>query len=322
MTFVSVIIPTYNYANFISEAIESVLNQSYPRELIEIIVIDDGSTDYTRAILEGYILKKQIRYYYQENKGKASATSFGIKKSIGSIIFNLDADDYYLFRKIEHTVDIFNSDSNIVHVATPAIYFKEGKEVGIEAIPKNIIGVSTDGNEVLNLFYNQNILFGGGSTYAARATVLKRLSISDDVDMYIDELLILGVLPFGKTYFIEKPLSIWRIHKLNYSGNIRTEIEKKVKQNRLLKSSFSTLNYLINNSDNYSFKLIKIYKLKHFTRVMNLKQQNGKKNVSSICKYFWEVLKLRLGFKVLSKYFFFNMLIPTYVYIYIKKWLK
>ena len=97
---ISVIIPTYNYANYIVEAITSVLNQNYPTDKIEIIVVDDGSTDNTEETLKPFVDEGRIVFYSQQNQGKASATYFGIQNCTGEYIFNLDADDYFLPNKI------------------------------------------------------------------------------------------------------------------------------------------------------------------------------------------------------------------------------
>jgi glycosyltransferase involved in cell wall biosynthesis len=85
----SVIIPTYNREGFIGKAIDSVLNQSF--EDYEIVVIDDGSTDDTRKVLEEY--KTQIKYVYQSNSGVSSARNAGILHASGEWIAFLDSDD-------------------------------------------------------------------------------------------------------------------------------------------------------------------------------------------------------------------------------------
>jgi glycosyltransferase involved in cell wall biosynthesis len=72
MKTVTVLIPTYNYAHYIQNAIDSILDSNFPQEEIEIITIDDGSTDNTRDVIGKYT--DRVRYIYQENKGKASAT--------------------------------------------------------------------------------------------------------------------------------------------------------------------------------------------------------------------------------------------------------
>jgi glycosyltransferase involved in cell wall biosynthesis len=87
---VSVIIPTYNRAHKISDAISSVLNQIYPN--IQLIVVDDGSTDHTRELLRNY---PEIEYVWQQNGGQAAARNTGLSKAKGSIIASLDSDDIW-----------------------------------------------------------------------------------------------------------------------------------------------------------------------------------------------------------------------------------
>ena len=86
---ISVIIATYNYAGFILKAIESVLSQTYPN--VEIIVIDDGSTDDTKSRVEH---KPRVKYFYQNNKGLSASRNVGIDKSSGKYLVFLDADDW------------------------------------------------------------------------------------------------------------------------------------------------------------------------------------------------------------------------------------
>jgi len=90
MPKISVIIPTYNYGKYIERAIDSVLEQSY--RSFEIVVVDDGSTDNTRLIIERKD-KEKVRYFYQENKGASAARNKGVKESKGKYLIFLDADD-------------------------------------------------------------------------------------------------------------------------------------------------------------------------------------------------------------------------------------
>ena len=102
---VSVIIPTYNNAQYIREAIESVLKQTYRN--FELIVVDDGSTDKTREALDPYINKNQIKYIYQNNKKQGAARNNGIKHAQGELIALLDSDDLWLPEKLELQVPLF-----------------------------------------------------------------------------------------------------------------------------------------------------------------------------------------------------------------------
>jgi glycosyltransferase involved in cell wall biosynthesis len=94
---VSIIIPTYNYAGFLHRAIQSCLNQSY--KPVEIIVIDDGSTDNTKEIVQSY--GDKIVYIRQENSGVSSARNSGLEHAAGDFIAFLDADDYLTENAIE-----------------------------------------------------------------------------------------------------------------------------------------------------------------------------------------------------------------------------
>ncbi len=86
---VSVIIPAYNSAKTIERTLESVFNQDYPS--IEIIVVNDGSTDNTELVLKKY--ENKIKYFYQDNAGVSVARNLGLEKSSGDYIQYLDADD-------------------------------------------------------------------------------------------------------------------------------------------------------------------------------------------------------------------------------------
>ena len=320
MPSVSVIIPTYNYANYIIEAINSVLQQDYPKNKIEIIIIDDGSTDNTKQILKDLIHHKIIQYHYQENRGKASATCKAIQRTTGKYIFNLDADDFFLPQKIKQSVEAFETDENIVHVATPAKIFDEkiNTIIGNETLPKDILGVSINGQSLLNFFYNNNIFYGSGSTYAARAGVLKQINIPEATDMYIDEFLVLAVLPFGKSFFIPEPLSVWRVHSSNYSGIIKNEAQQKIKSQRLLNASSAILLYL--QEHKYNEKLIKIYKLKNSNRLMAYKEFERSKNLTDIINYAKEVfIDIKPGWKLIKKYQVLNRLLPMSLFFLLKK---
>jgi len=96
MIKVSVIIPTYNRAEYVTQAIDSVLAQTYAD--YEIIVVDDGSTDNTKDVLLPYM--DRIRYIYQENAGASAARNTGIKAAKGDWIAFLDSDDEWLPEKL------------------------------------------------------------------------------------------------------------------------------------------------------------------------------------------------------------------------------
>lgn len=104
---VTIIIPCYNYGQYLAEAIESALNQTYRN--VEIIIIDDGSTDNTREIADQYI--PEIKYFYKKNGGDSDARNFGIKHAQGDFVVFLDADNKLDKEFIAKTLNKLSNDS-------------------------------------------------------------------------------------------------------------------------------------------------------------------------------------------------------------------
>jgi glycosyltransferase involved in cell wall biosynthesis len=110
-SLVSVIIPSYNTGRYLPEALESVFAQSYPH--YEIIVVDDGSTDETTAILQPYLAR--IQYLYQTNQGVSAARNHALSKANGEWLLFLDADDKLSPSKLEKQLAIANENTAILH---------------------------------------------------------------------------------------------------------------------------------------------------------------------------------------------------------------
>lgn len=113
---VSIIVPAYNNGEYIGEALDSVIAQTYPHW--ECIVVDDGSTDNTRKIVADYYQKdSRITYLYQENSGPSVARNNGIANTSGEFILPLDADDKIADTYIEKAVNHF-----LKHPETTLVY--------------------------------------------------------------------------------------------------------------------------------------------------------------------------------------------------------
>lgn len=109
---VSVIIPTYNYAHFIGEAIQSVLDQTYRN--FEIVVVDDGSTDNTGEVVAQF---PAVRYLPQPNQGIAAARNTGLRSTSGDFLVFLDADDRLLPQALESGLAFLEKQPNCVFVS-------------------------------------------------------------------------------------------------------------------------------------------------------------------------------------------------------------
>lgn len=100
---VSVIIPAYNHERFVGAALESVLSQSMGD--LEVVVVDDGSTDRTGEIVKGYP-DPRIRYFYQENQDAFNALNRGLKEASGEFVAILNSDDVYASNRLDRLLDV------------------------------------------------------------------------------------------------------------------------------------------------------------------------------------------------------------------------
>jgi len=122
---VTVIIPTYNRAGCLREAVDSVLAQNF-RDF-ELIVVDDGSTDDTPRLLQEY--GEAIRVFRQENRGVSAARNAGIAVSRGALIAFLDSDDLWLQVKLARQVEFFKAHADALICQTEEIWVRNGRRV-------------------------------------------------------------------------------------------------------------------------------------------------------------------------------------------------
>jgi len=199
MLKISVIIPTYNRADFLREAIDSVLAQTY-REF-ELLVIDDGSTDHTRDVIAMY--GKQLTSHFQENRGVSSARNLGIRVSQGEYIALLDSDDRWLPQKLERQIAIMEHHPDLQLCHTEEIWIRHGVRVNPKKKHKKYSG---------DIFqYCLPLCVISPSSVMIRRTVFdevggfdERLPACEDYDLW------LRITKTYPVYFIETPLLIKR----------------------------------------------------------------------------------------------------------------
>jgi len=271
-------------------------------------VVDDGSTDETEAVVRQLQRVYLLQYHQQPNAGKAAATRRGIALSTGDIIFTLDADDWFLPGKMAETLRIFDQNPQVTHVASPAlIHWQDGSRPDkAEPVPTWMQGKPIPGEKLLQYFFDRNMLFGGGSTFACRASVLKRLPLPDAVDMYTDEWLVMHALLAGDSYFLPQPYSVWRVHGGNYSGAGGQAL--RAKHARLEHASSAILQAL--EAGNYPAWLQHAYRLKHETRRQGWMERQGSKPTAERLRYLKDVvLSGQYSMRQLWSYRSFNRLI-------------
>jgi glycosyltransferase involved in cell wall biosynthesis len=122
---VSIIIPTYNRCTVLGRAMESVFSQTFTD--FELIVVDDGSTDHTSALLDRY--RNRIKVIRQENRGVSAARNTGIRAAKGEFIALLDSDDSWLPQKLEKQAAFFRLCPRALICQTEEIWVRNGKRV-------------------------------------------------------------------------------------------------------------------------------------------------------------------------------------------------
>ena len=248
---VSVIVPAYNYAHFLPEALKSILHQSYDNW--ECIIVDDGSTDNTQDVLAEFLnVDRRFKYIYQENKGLPAARNRGIKEAQGQFFQFLDADDLIESNKLERHATFLKEHAKVDIVYGEARYF--ATERPHERL-FNIYGenkpwmpkVSGSGKEVLKALLAINIMVV--SSPLVRKTVFRSCGLFDEsLKSHEDWELWLRCAMKGK-YFqfleAENTLTLIRYHQLSMSKNritmfetnlsIREKISAQLKDRELLK---------------------------------------------------------------------------------------
>lgn len=220
-SLVSVILPTYNCAHFLPDSIGSVVSQTY--DLYEIIVVDDGSTDNSKEVLNPFMQK--IKYIHlEQNRGLPTARNIGIQSAQGKYIAFLDADDLWLPEKLQTDIEYFNKHPDIGMVYSRHTNIDEKGCVlngdGKRRLPS--------GNIFIQLFSEQNFIIC--SSVVVRKEVFETTGFFDeqlfncqDWDMW------LRIAFYFKISGIDKPLVKYRHNPRSLSKN-RDNVLKYQKQ--------------------------------------------------------------------------------------------
>jgi len=229
---VTALINTYNYGHFVEEAIESALAQDFPASEMEILVVDDGSTDDTRERVERY--RDRVRYLWKPNGGQASAINLGYVQARGEIIALLDADDVWLPQKIRRVVETFDRQPACGMISHKRWVWNTDQQSTIEDPDLPILSGSfpPTGTDLLR--------FGASSTSGLtfRKSVAEPVfPIPDSMTLLVDayvQLLLLFLTPIA---MLNEPLFKYRVHSNNlfhFGEGDATRVDHKLRATRAL----------------------------------------------------------------------------------------
>lgn len=221
---VSVVIPVYNGERYLENAVRSVLAQTYRK--FEIVAVDDGSTDGSRRILELY--RDYIRICEQPNSGVGVARNRGILEARGEYVAFLDQDDWWLPEKLAAQIEeLERTKAGLVHTRT--LYFDEQNQVFTEGLDP-----TANPAKYVGWCYGE-LLFGNAicnSSVMVRRELFARIGLCDvriegnsvqDYDLWLR---LARVAPFA---FVERPLTVFRLHPLQGTSNRRLILREQIK---------------------------------------------------------------------------------------------
>ena len=237
-TVVTVLIDTYNYGHFIGEAIESVFAQEFPSQNLEILVVDDGSTDDTKERVTRY--GDRIRYLYKPNGGQASAFNLGIERARGEYVALLDADDYWLPAKLRRVMEAFdkNPGAGLVYHRFREYLSDTGewREGGLNDISGD---VAKDRTKILQYTATQT----SGLTF--RTSVVREfLPLNEAMTIQSDGLLAALAIFLAPVVAIPEALAVYRIHEQNLYYQSAKGVDVQRQKRRL-----NTLRVLLDEMD-------------------------------------------------------------------------
>lgn len=220
---ITVLITTFNYGRFIEECLDSVLAQEYPPDKIDIVVVDDGSTDDTAERVKRY--GNKVRYFSKPNGGQASALNLGFAQARGEIISLLDADDYFLPGKLARVVEAFQRDTTVGMVYHPLLGVSQNGEKQMSRYP--LLSGSPFSDPDKFFWYE-----APGTCASYRREILARLlPIPEQIQMLADDYpgcLIVFLAPVSA---VPQCLAAYRVHGSNSfqvdERNVPTEVRSR-----------------------------------------------------------------------------------------------
>lgn len=199
---VSVVMPSYNRAHTIGRAIDSVLQQSYQN--LELIVVDDGSSDDTVAIVKGYSDPRVKLVELQQNSGPSIARNVGAEMAMGEFLAFQDSDDEWLHGKLARQVEALSADSELMFVSATIVRWLKGMG-RVELVPPDSLPSGDNREAILRRLLRKN--YAWTQTWLVRRSIFESLGGFDpNVSRIEDWDFVIRVTQQYKVKHIKEPL--------------------------------------------------------------------------------------------------------------------
>ena len=210
---ISVLIDTYNHERYIEQAIVSVLEQDFPASDVEVLVVDDGSSDETPSIVQKFV--PRVRYLRKENGGQASAFNAGIPQLRGGIVAFLDGDDWWAKRKLTAIAEAFQANPEIAAVGHGFYEVCDSDPPREMIVPANSCRFDLSSVDAAR-FAGRGLTLLGTSRLCVRREALNRIGpIPVELVFCADTPILAFTLALGGAVILEQPLCYYRIHASN-----------------------------------------------------------------------------------------------------------
>lgn len=216
---ISVLIDTYNQVHFLEQAISSVLEQCLSPAELEIVVVDDGSTDDTPSVIAKFA--PRVRYLHKQNGGQISAYNFALPELHAPIVAFLDADDWWATGKLAAVLDVFEREPHATAVGHGFIEFHEQTQTEVACLPGAAYRLDLCSPESAR-FAHSGRRFLGTSKLAVRREVLQHLGTLPDDLIFFDGPVHLFAMALGPVVILNQPLAFYRVHGQNLYESART----------------------------------------------------------------------------------------------------
>jgi glycosyltransferase involved in cell wall biosynthesis len=240
---VSILVPAFNAKATLADTLQSALASSHAN--LEVVLVDDGSTDGTAAIAESFARRDaRLRLFRQRHRGVSGALNFGLTQIRGELVARLDADDLWHPTKLEKQVALLAADPALALAYTFIRYVDASGRIVRDAAPQNLAG-----RALCQCLYDG--IVGGGSSVVFRRSLLERPTSYDErLSVWEDLLLHLRLAAAGTIASVPEYLTAYRLREMSSSADRTKSLKNWRIAYRIIESDFPQIPKFVHSWSN------------------------------------------------------------------------